>query len=245
MKYKYEKDKLQEVVNDSLSISEVCRRLNMKPVGGNFKTMKKYFKLHEIDTSHFTGKAWNVGDRYRNFGKRYTLDEILIKNSTYTSIGLLKRRLIEEGLKEYKCEGENCGINEWHGKKITLHLDHINGDNLDHRIENLRFLCPNCHSQTPTYGSKNTKKSSKNYLKESRYLKHKRKTKINYCKCGKLIDNRSDMCEDCYRISIRKVERPSYELLKKEVNDTNYCAVGRKYGVSDNAIRKWIKQYET
>ena len=66
----------------------------------------------------------------------------------------LKKRLIEAGLKEWKCEQEGCGITNWLGQEITLELDHINGNNSDHRIENLRILCPNCHSQTPTYRSK-------------------------------------------------------------------------------------------
>ena len=85
------------------------------------------------------------------------MDEILVENSSYANIGRLKTRLIKEKLLEYKCAF--CGnTGEWQGKPLALELDHINGNHFDHRLENLRFLCPNCHAQTDTYGGKNQKK---------------------------------------------------------------------------------------
>lgn len=82
------------------------------------------------------------------------LDEILEGAHPSYSTNRLKQRLIESGIKAWKCENFMCGITEWHGEPITLELDHINGNNSDHRLENLRILCPNCHSQTPTYANK-------------------------------------------------------------------------------------------
>lgn len=146
---KYNKEELEEVVKNSLSIAAVCRKYNIRPTGGNYKTLKRYFKIFNIDTSHFTGQGWNCGDNFKYFGNRFSLDEILIENSTYTNNDRLKIRLVNEGLKKYECE--KCGLIEWNKKTIKLHLDHKNGNNLDNRIENLRFLCPNCHSQTETY----------------------------------------------------------------------------------------------
>jgi hypothetical protein len=70
----------------------------------------------------------------------------------------IRRKVFESDLLEYRCD--ECGIESWHGKQLTLHLDHINGKNNDHRIENLRWLCPNCHSLTPTYCGKNHKSYS-------------------------------------------------------------------------------------
>ena len=82
------------------------------------------------------------------------MEEILVENSSYTNRTRLKERLIKEKLLEYKCSiCQNNGI--WLNKELTLQLDHINGINNDNRIENLRFLCPNCHSQTDTYSGKN------------------------------------------------------------------------------------------
>ena len=85
-----------------------------------------------------------------------SLNKILVKDYDYSNIYRLKIRLINEDKLEYKCE--KCG-NEgvWKGKELTLQLDHINGDHQDHRLKNLRFLCPNCHSQTDTFSGKNTK----------------------------------------------------------------------------------------
>lgn len=146
---KYNKETLEPIVETSLSIAEVCRRLEIRPVGGNYKTLKKYFTLLEIDTSHFTGQGWNSGDRYKNFGKTCSLEEIMIENSTYTNNSRLKDKLFSAKLKENKCE--ICGLNDWNNKPIVIHLDHINGNNMDNRLVNLRMLCPNCHSQTETY----------------------------------------------------------------------------------------------
>lgn len=155
MKYEYDKEKLEKIVKCSLSISDVCRKLNILPVGGNYKTLKQKFIEYKIDTSHFTGRAWNVGARFRKFGKEYSLSEILVKNSPYTQTYKLKLRLFKEGLKLEQCE--NCKNTHWLEIKIPLELDHINGDNTDNRIENLKILCPNCHALTPTYRGKNKK----------------------------------------------------------------------------------------
>lgn len=153
MKYKFTKEQFEKVVKKSLSIAQVCRELGIVAVGGNYKTVHSKIKLWEIDTSHFTGAAWNVGERYRPVKEKAPLSEICIENSTHTNTGSLKKRLYKEGLKEQKCEC--CGITEWQNKPISLELDHINGVNTDNRLENLRILCPNCHSQTHSFRGKN------------------------------------------------------------------------------------------
>lgn len=93
-------------------------------------------------------------------GVKRPLEKILIKDSTYQNISRLKVRLVNEGIKDYKCV--RCGNQgEWMGEKLVLQLDHINGINNDHRLENIRFMCPNCHSQTKTFGGINQKRSKK------------------------------------------------------------------------------------
>ena len=115
--------------------------------------IKKYIKKYSIDISHFeTLVEQNNRTGFKPVKKK--LQDILIENSSFSRTQL-KDRLIKEGLLEYKCVGKDCGnIGEWKGKKLSLQLDHINGIYNDNRIENLRFLCPNCHSQTETYANK-------------------------------------------------------------------------------------------
>ncbi len=106
-----------------------------------------------LSTTHWTGKAHLRGKR-NPYVPKIPLSEILIKQSGYRgSTSLLKRRLIEAGLLNQRCS--RCELKSWLDEPISLHLDHINGSRNDHRLENLRLLCPNCHSQTPTYCGKN------------------------------------------------------------------------------------------
>ena len=81
------------------------------------------------------------------------MDTILVKNSTWTSTSFLRKRLIDSGLKEAKCEC--CERTEWFGKPIALELHHVNGIKSDLRLENLRILCSNCHAFTDNYRGKN------------------------------------------------------------------------------------------
>jgi len=150
-------DQLKETVKKSKSISQVLGFLGLKQAGGNYFQIKKYFRLYKIDTSHFTGKTWNKG--LKGIGKpRIPLEEILVKNNTYQSFKL-KRRLFKAGLKTEKCE--ECGWNKISpGGYPPLELDHINGDHMDNRLENLRVLCPNCHSLKPNHRGRNIKNKS-------------------------------------------------------------------------------------
>ena len=145
------KEEYLEAIKASKSIAQVCKTLGLKCAGGNYKTIKDFIRENNIDTSHFTGQGWNVGLKFKP-NKQMPLYDILKENSKYQSYKL-KNRLIENGLKEYRCEC--CKNTEWNGKPIPLELHHINGDNTDNRIENLQILCPNCHAQTEHYRGKN------------------------------------------------------------------------------------------
>ena len=99
-----------------------------------------------------TGKKYRLG--------RKSNEEVFVENSTYPR-HKIKDRIIKQGLLEYKCcECGNTG--SWNGKKLVLQLDHINGKNDDHRLENLDFVCPNCHTQTDTFCAKNHNNSKRN-----------------------------------------------------------------------------------
>lgn len=141
------KEELEQVAKESYSIAELCRKLNIKTNGGNYKTIQSEIKRYNIDVSHFRGQGWNVGLKY-NPKPPKKIEDILTENSNYQSFKL-KNRLFNEGLKEKKCEC--CGNTEWNGKPIPLELHHINGCNTDNRLSNLMILCPNCHAQTDNY----------------------------------------------------------------------------------------------
>ena len=151
-KRKWSNVDLTKAVRNSSSIRSVIIKLGLIPAGGNYKHVARLVKNLELDTSHFTGRAWRRGQTYPG-GFRLSLEDILVKNSLFQSYKL-KKRLFYRGLKSPKCE--ECG---WAQRasdgRIPVELDHINGDPMDNRLENLRILCPNCHSLKPTHRGKN------------------------------------------------------------------------------------------
>lgn len=253
---------LKQMVKESNSMSDLLRKFNLNHNGGNHRTLKKRLEKEGINFDHI-----KLGKYTRPKHKKYLLEEILIENSLYKSGHSLKNRLIEAKILINKCY--DCGINPfWNGKQLVLQIEHINGNNRDHRKENLKLLCPNCHSQTDTYCGKNRKLTKKcncgNKISENDNKCYiclnkdrlkvelsddlfKKITKTDTCvECGnKKIGKKGkhNICINCSHLLSRKVKRPNAEILKKEVEELGYSEVGRKYGVSDNAIRKWLKKY--
>ena len=119
---------------------------------------------------------------------------------------------------------------EWFGEPITLQLHHIDGDHFNNELDNLKILCPNCHSQTDNFCGKN----------------HKKEVKKIYCKeCGKQISrySKSGLCKNCVDKQQRITDRPDKETLHQMLIETNFSIVAKKYNVSDNAVRKWCRRY--
>ena len=137
-----------------------------------------------------------------------------------------------------------CGQGElWNGRRMSLVLDHINGVSNDHRLENLRMVCANCAATLDTHCGRN------------------RLARAAVPACGKPFTPRTCATATAPKSAagqvyserklrgipqpgLRKVERPSYDQLKEDVRTMSMLAVGRKYGVSDSAVRKWIRWYE-
>lgn len=225
-----DKDLLQEVVNCSKTVSECVTKLGFRTGHANDR-FKMFCEKHEIDISHLQYRGENNSHKTRRSD-----DEVFVKNSTYENRRLLKLRMVRMGI-PYACK--ECGISDtWNGKPLNLTLDHINGIYNDNRLENLCFLCPNCHSQTSTYCGRNVKKR-----------------KIMRCKkCGNLSGKNKYCSDECRNTHSERnkdfprrrsdgsiIDRPTREDLIKTLRDNNcvFLRVAKIYNVSDNAVRKW------
>jgi Zn finger protein HypA/HybF involved in hydrogenase expression len=146
---KFNDDEFRLLVAESISITDIAKSLGYKSKGGAVTgVIKKRIDKLSVNTSHFSKYSIkNTENRNK------PLDEILVENSTYTNNTSLKKRLLSEGLKTYACEV--CNISTWLSKPLSLQLDPMNGINTDNRLENLRLICPNCHSQTETFSGRN------------------------------------------------------------------------------------------
>lgn len=148
-----DKKYLSEIVSRNTNYIDCIRDIGAPEVGANYDRLKRWITTHNIDTSHFE-PGWTAAHRVNRQNAR-TIEDALVENSTATRV-TVRSIIFKNDLLEYVCH--ECGCPPiWNGKPITLQLDHKNGVNNDHRLENLRFLCPNCHSQTPTWGFKRGK----------------------------------------------------------------------------------------
>ena len=215
-------DQLIDAVKNSFTKAETLRKLGLT-VAGHYKMLDFHIQRLQIDISHFVkNKKSGIQDhRYKTF------EELAKENSPHYYSRLIKQRIMKNELLPMKCS--ECGIsNVWNNKSLTLQLDHINGCNTDNRIENLRFLCPNCHSQTDTFSTRKSKNNKQQ----------------NHCiKCGDICYKSSVRCKKCKIAAPRKTKIvwPTIEYLIEEIKKIGYVSLAKNLDVSDNAIRKHLK----
>lgn len=186
----YTKEDFIESWFSSESIRQVLIKLKLKPVGGNYHTIKKMAEELKLTNDHMLGQAINRGKTKINKSK--PIEEYL-KKDTHISSYHLKNKLFKAGIFNKECS--ICENTLWMEKPIPLELDHINGDHYDNRIENLRILCANCHAQTKNYRGKNKK-----------YIRNFKENANECIVCFKNIGRKAKRCKEC-ELELRKINK--------------------------------------
>lgn len=226
------REEILKWIEEKQSKAYICKQLLCKQ-----ETLNSYLEKMGIK---YSGVQERTKDKISN---SYITAEKYIQKD-YVKSSILKEKLIREGIKEARCE--NCGLSKWLNVNIPLELHHVDGNHYNNNFANLKILCPNCHAlQTSNAGA-----NIGNYLdilkqqKRDKQREVREKNKILCPICNKnFILKTSKQCNECYAKSQQKIERPSRDKLKDLIRNNTFVSIGKLYGVSDNAIRKWCEYY--
>lgn len=220
----FSKEEIIRIVKQSTTYLECLQKMGYNSNSGSATNrLRQVIQEYDIDISHF----------HQKFPIKRTEENIFVENSTATQ-KVLRRWYQKGNYTPYKCS--ICGQEPfWNGKPLIMILDHINGHNHDDRLENLRWVCPNCNYQLDTTNGKN---------------QTRKEHKENYCKkCGARISLSSTYCQKCSNEDRKEVfieqlnTLVTRDELKKLIRTTPFTKIGKSFNVTDNAIRKWCKKY--
>lgn len=223
------------IVADSTSISQVLTALGYVVAQGSRQLVLERIKKNNLNISHFhdiPSPATKV---------KKTSEEIFCKNSKVCQ-STLRKVYKKEKITPYECS--ICGLLPvWNGRELTLTLDHIDGDNRNNELSNIRWVCPNCDRQLPTFGSKN-----KRIFAHPERDPQKASLSQKFCiDCGKRINSGSTRCFDCQNKRLRPEREtilwPDDTVLSWMVNHFSLLSIGKALGVSDNAVKKRCRHH--
>ncbi len=223
--WKISKEELQKLLDSSPSIGNVLSAVGLDPNSGNHRTLHNRIQVEGLSLETLAKNRTSVRKNAR-YQKATPLSELLRPASKASSCKV-KKRLLKENLLENKCS--MCGIGpEWNERVLVLQLDHINGDSTDNRIENLRIVCPNCHTQTDTYAGRSNKRNI-----------------VKKCEsCSSPISQTARLCMRCAGITKTKpkITWPTPEIIQGMIKKMGYRQAARTLGVSHTAMYNYINK---
>lgn len=221
-KYNFTREQIEDAARSSTSKTEMMQVLKIRQGGGGYQALDFWCRKYDVTPPTMSWEEASKKGRGKGHGFVRLPDSEWFVNGTRRQGPYTRKRLVHNGVPD---ECSICGIGpEWNGNPLTLQIDHIDGDRWNNLIENVRILCPNCHTQTDTYANTGAEK------------------RRHYCDCGAEIHKGSAVCQPCARAASRKIEWPPIEEIVEGIAESNYLQYSRAIGVSDNAIRAHLKR---